>query len=441
MDGPKDGALRTDGTEGEDFERKEQMSQELSEQYRGYAENMLAGVEQLTEKERDELPEGWQKKMQDVLDLPEDKSGFRVQETYREMYDDWEEGVMRDEILEDPELRGAGEIKVIDARHNMAAEEIYAGLTVEQRWKYGMDYVEERLAKEAEAHRAELTEFLTSYGGKLKRGRVCPPPAYSPFALMSCQKEGGEIRIDEEFVKDIKQMRKSGLEDINLVASLASKGEDGKMDVGLPEVDGYCTMIESLVRQVGEEGLTITIGNETNETMVNNPNGGDEEDRVVISQEIAPEEYGQFFREVAMQLKRSFPGLKLCLAGTSFLAPNYTERVLEAVYAEGSEEKLVDMVDFHPYRSEVDEPRVSATEGKYGDMSKREGWTYDDYENEMMEIAEWFGAELIIGEVQFGGGEGPGATVRAHRKEGEALAKSTAKGIKTNVWPRAGLPF
>lgn len=89
MDGPKDGALRTDGTEGEDFERKEQMSQELSEQYRGYAENMLAGVEQLTEKERDELPEGWQKKMQDVLDLPEDESGFRVQETYREMYDDW----------------------------------------------------------------------------------------------------------------------------------------------------------------------------------------------------------------------------------------------------------------------------------------------------------------------------------------------------------------
>lgn len=438
MAGFRDGALKTDETGGEDFERKERASQELSEQYRGYAENMLAGAGQLTEGELRQLPEGWQGKMQEVVDLPKDESGFKVQEVYREMYNAWEAGVMRDEILEDPELRGAGEIKVIDARHNMTAEEIYAGLTAEQKWKYGMDYVEERLATEARVHREEMTDFLELYGGKLKRGRVCPPPAYSPFALMNCQKDDGEIRIDEEFVKDIQQMRESGLEDINLVASLASKGEDGEMDVGLPEVENYCAMIENLVGKVGEEGLTITIGNETNETMVNEPGG---ENGVMISQEIPPEEYGRFYREVATRLKGSFPGLKLCMAGTSFLAPNYTERVLEAVYAEGDGEKLVDKVDFHPYRSEVDEPRVSATDGKYGDTSKREGWTYDDYENEMMKIAERYGAELIIGEVQFGGGEGPGQTVAAHRKEEEALARSTAKGIKTNVWPRAGLPF
>lgn len=426
-----------------DMNRSE-FDHELSKEYRAYAETLLNRSDELSEAERQELPDGWQEKMQEIAAQENETDGFVIRDTYREIYNAWEDNAMCNEILRDPEHRGIGEIKVIDARHNMTVDEIYATIDAKSRSRYTKEYIEQCLTTENDQHRAELTQFLDAFDGQLKQGRVCPVPEYSPFALYSCKKMDGTIHIDTEFVRDVEQMREYGLKDINLVASLASRGEDGLVTLELPDVDKYCTMIESLVKQIGDEGLTITLGNETNETIINNSNGEDvANNSVMISQEIPPDEYGHFFREAAQRLKTQFPNLKLCLAGTSFLAPNYTSRVLEAIYREGDEERLVDRIDFHPYRAYPNEPVVSQTDYKYGDddISKREGWTYDDYENELLDIARKYQAELIVGEVQFGGGEDPVATVASHRKIEEALTNSAKKGIKSNIWPRVGLPF
>jgi len=414
----------------------------LSKEYRSYAQTLLDKLDKMIQEEQLELPADWRAKLSAISDLPRETSGFDIRFAYREVQNAWEESSMISTVLRDPEHRGIGEMKVIDARNNFSAEEIFGNLRPEQRAGYDIDYIRSRLETEAIEHRAEFTRFLNVFGGRLKRGRVCPAPEYSPFALMNTEQKDGSIRIDPEFVEDIRQMREAGIEDINLVASFATRNENGDTDMSLPDPERYCEMIESLIESVGEKGLTISIGNETNETMTSNPGDLDDLTDLAISKEIPPEEYGVFYRQVATRLKSKYPNVKLCPAGTTFLAPNYTERVLQSIYPDGNiESKLVDRIDFHPYRSEVDEPAVAGTEVKYGDVSGRENWSYDDYENKLLDISKRYGAELIIGEVQFGGGDSPGATFSAHKKLEQALRSSAAKGISCNVWPRVGLPF
>ena len=414
----------------------------LSKEYRSYAQTLLDKLDKMIQEEQLELPADWRAKLSAISDLPPETSGFDIRSAYREVQNAWEESSMISTVLRDPEHRGIGEMKVIDARNNFSAEEIFGNLRPEQRAGYDIDYIRSRLETEAIEHRAEFTRFLNVFGGRLKRGRICPAPEYSPFALMNTEQKDGSIRIDPEFVEDIRQMREAGIEDINLVASFATRNENGDTDMSLPDPERYCEMIESLIESVGEKGLTISIGNETNETMTSNPGDLDDLTDLAISKEIPPEEYGVFYRQIAIRLKSKYPDVKLCPAGTTFLAPNYTERVLQSIYPDGNiESKLVDRIDFHPYRSEVDEPAVAGTEVKYGDVSGRENWSYDDYENKLLDISKRYGAELIIGEVQFGGGDSPGATFSAHKKLEQTLRSSAAKGISCNVWPRVGLPF
>lgn len=421
---------------------KRQLDESLTQAYSHYAEVLLTGADQLTTDEQSELPDDWQHKLAAIADSSGQTDGFTLRKMYREsIQTPWEETSLQNAVLRDPSLRGVGEIKVIDGRNNLTVEELYGSLSDEQRQMYSVDYIEQRLANEAATHRAELTHFLGLFGGQLKQGRVCPAPEYSPFALINAEQADGSIRIDPEFVKDIQQMREAGMTDINLVASFATRNGDGTTNMDLPEVERYCGMIEALVEQTGPDGLTISIGNETNATMTSNPDGLDDLKDLAVSKEIPPEEYAKFYREVATRLKGRFPELKLCPAGTTFLAPNYMKRVLENIYAQPTDVKLVDRIDFHPYRTDVEEPAAAGTEAKYGEVEHKQGWTYDNYENELLKLAEEYGAELIMGEVQFGGGDAPGATVMAHRKLEQSLQSSTTKGIRCNIWPRVGLPF
>lgn len=341
-------------------------------------------------------------------------------------YQEAQEVFERLAVLEDPENYGVGEIKVVDGRNGKSVEELFE----EYGGEYSREFLEER-KHQITAHEEQFREFIDSFDGKLKHARVCPAPEFSPFALINTKRKNGDIKLDPVFVDEIKYMKEKGVSEINLVASFADKDESGEITMALPDIEEYVSMIDKLVGQVGAEGLIISIGNETNDSMSSNPDNLEGMSNVVISEKIPPEEYGAFYKEVTSRLKGKYPELQFCPAGTAFCAPKYTSEVLAAI----GDDSLIDVVDFHPYRNEVDVAWTSNGE-------EVPGWSYDDYENELLRIAESHGARLIVGEVQFGGGdENPEIIQKSRQNLREALARSAAKGIKSNVWPRLGLPF
>ncbi len=340
-------------------------------------------------------------------------------------YEEHQEAFERSLVLEDPDNYGVGEIKVVDGRNNKSVEELFE----EYGGKYSREFLGER-KQEISKHKAEFEQFIDSFHGQLKHARVCPAPEYSPFSLINAKAKNGEIRLDPVFIDEIKYMKQQGVSEINLVASFADKDENGQTTMALPNIEEYVSMIDELVQQVEQEGLIISIGNETNQSMRSNPDNLENLSDVIISEKISPEEYGSFYREVVSRLKEKHQGLQFCPAGTSFCAPKYTSRVLDAI----GDDSLIDIVDFHPYRNDPDEAWTSEGE-------EVPGWKYDDYENELLRIANEHGARLIVGEIQFGGGDDPSATEKARKSLREAIARSAKKGIKSNIWPRVGLPF
>lgn len=353
--------------------------------------------------------------------LTEMADKFNPKEAYEQAQTDFERSL----ILEDPEHYGAGEIKVVDGRNSKSIDELYEELD----GRYPREFLEKR-KQEIPNHIAEFKDYIDSFDGRLKHARVCPAPEYSPFALINAKSKNGEIRLDPVFIEEIQYMKQKGVSEINLVASFADKDENNQTTMALPNIEEYVSMIDQLVEQVGQEGLIISVGNETNQSMHSNPNNLPNMRDVIVSERIPPEEYGAFYKEVASRLKNKYPSLQFCVAGTSFCAPKYTSAVLDAI----GDDSLIDIVDFHPYRNELDEAWTSEGE-------EIPGWQYEDYENELLRIANKHDARLIIGEVQFGGGEEPPTVEKSRQTLREAIARSAEKGIPSNIWPRVGLPF
>lgn len=351
---------------------------------------------------------------------PSSDEGFA--ERARMTYEEEQAASEREAILENPDYFGLGEMEVIDGRVN-----IDTGKLCEE---YGVEpELAERIKKEKiKACIEKYKKVIDSFGGKLKRARVCTVPDLSPFCLKNSRRGEG-IELSPVFVDQVKYMKQSGVSEINLVASFADGDVGDKASMDLPIVDEYVEMIDKMLDQVGEEGIIVSIGNETNATIDSAP--GEDGSVFPICKRIPPEEYGAFYREVVGRLKQKYPGARFCTAGTAFCAPKYMAAMLDAIGDDG----LIDVVDFHPYRNEVDEAWVGDGE------TELPGWSYGDYEDELLRIAKSHGAELTIGEVQFGGGDDPMVAAKARVGLREALRRSAEKGIKSNVWPRVGLPF
>lgn len=325
-------------------------------------------------------------------------------------------------ILEEPKYRGASfSQQIIDGRINDTPEKIYASLSDKQKEKFSIEYVAKEAEHERETKMRKFKEYIDDFHGNLKNCRICCTPKMAPFALCNCKKPDGEIAVCPEFTEQVEYLFSSGVEDMTIVASLAHREENGEMTMQVPDVDAYTTMIDKLVstlRPEDLEKLTIQIGNETNETI--------DFDDTKITERIEPSEYANFYKQVATKLKEKYPNLKLAVAGVSLMDPEYLKEVVLKI----GDDSLIDKIDIHPYRTEIDRPWVP--------KGNKQIESYSDAEDELLKFAKEHDIELMVGEIQVGGKL---TTEERVKKMEEILHNSAKKGIKSNIWPATGLPF
>lgn len=86
------------------------------------------------------------------------------------------------------------------------------------------------------------------------------------------------------------------------------------------------------------------------------------------------------------------------------------------------------MISTHPYRGTIN--------GVSSNRRDSKNTKYIDEEDRLVELANQYGAEYRVGEITYGGDDDD-----AYRKLSSDLSRAAAKGVKSSIWPREGLPF
>ncbi len=256
----------------------------------------------------------------------------------------------------------------------------------------------------------------------------------SPFTTSECIKidENGKKQVvfNEIAMKQIEKLKeKAGGSGLTIVMNLWTKENGGDIPKTPDEIENYFLMCEGFISQAGfndGEGLTIELGNETNVDRYTSDGDFRPFDKEEFCSSSSPEEYANFYYQVASKLKSEFPKLKLSLAGTAFYDKKYVEDVVESV--ESCEHGLIDVISFHPYRSTVEEGTAEIVDNKKQDSAL----SFDGQFNEMKEIADSIGAKITVGEVSFTKewGKSIDATEQAKNTK-----KSKDLGVTSYIWP------
>lgn len=329
--------------------------------------------------------------------------------------------VERDEVLKNPEYVGASLDDAIIGGHMIYAKKfLETGDTdiMPERFKcYDPDVIKREINRQW-AQEVKFRQYIDSFNGNLRMARINKVPKFSPMSLEYAIQPDGSANISDEFVEQLQYLQGAGVDDITIVACTYydRHGRETSGYLTGQDRDDYLKMIEALVDKVGAN-LTIEIGNETNEDIIVDNN-------TLVAKYVDPAKYAEFYSDVASRLKDKYPGLRLAVAGTAFSDPDYLKSVLEGI----NNYDLVDVISAHPYRGSIN--GVSSV--RHNDKNVK----YVDEEDELIELANQYGAEYRIGEITYGGDDDD-----AYRKLSSDLSRAAAKGVKSNIWPREGLPF
>ena len=330
--------------------------------------------------------------------------------------------IERDEILKNPEYVGASLDSAIIGGHMIYAEKyLEAGdnsILPERFRRFSSDAIKSEINRQL-IQEVKFRQYIDSFNGNLRMARINKVPKFSPMSLEYAIQPDGSANISKEFIKQLQYLQGAGVDDITVVASTYYDRHGRETDGYLvgQDRDDYFKMVEALVDKVGTN-LTIEIGNETNEDIIVGNN-------TLIAKYVDPVKYAEFYNDVASRLKDKYPGLRLAIAGTSSSDPDYLMAVLKNI----NNHDLVDVISTHPYRGTIN--------GASSNRRDSKNTKYIDEEDRLVELANQYGAEYRVGEITYGGDDDDDA----YRKLNLDLRRAAAKGIKSNIWPREGLPF
>ena len=329
--------------------------------------------------------------------------------------------IERDEVLKNPEYVGASLDGVILGGHMIYAEKYLEtgdnSILPERFRRFSSDAIKSEINRQL-IQKVKFRQYIDSFNGNLRMARINKVPKFSPMNLEYAIQPDGSANISKEFIKQLQYLQGAGVDDITVVASTYYDRHGRETDGYLvgQDRDDYFKMVEALVDKVGTN-LTIEIGNETNEDIIVGNN-------TLIAKYVDPVKYAEFYNDVASRLKDKYPGLRLAIAGTSSSDPDYLMTVLKNI----NNHDLVDVISTHPYRGTIN--------GVSSNRRDSKNTKYIDEEDRLVELANQYGAEYRVGEITYGGDDDD-----AYRKLNLDLRRAAAKGIKSNIWPREGLPF
>ena len=329
--------------------------------------------------------------------------------------------IERDEVLKNPEYVGASLDGVILGGHMIYAEKYLEtgdnSILPERFRRFSSDAIKSEINRQL-IQKVKFRQYIDSFNGNLRMARINKVPKFSPMNLEYAIQPDGSANISKEFIEQLQYLQGAGVDDITVVASTYYDRHGRETDGYLvgQDRDDYFKMVEALVDKVGTN-LTIEIGNETNEDIIVGNN-------TLIAKYVDPVKYAEFYNDVASRLKDKYPGLRLAIAGTSSSDPDYLMTVLKNI----NNHDLVDVISTHPYRDTIN--------GVSSNRRDSKNTKYIDEEDRLVELANQYGAEYRVGEITYGGDDDD-----AYRKLNLDLRRAAAKGIKSNIWPREGLPF
>lgn len=302
--------------------------------------------------------------------------------------------------------------------------------------QYKRDISAEQLQSAIDFEKGKLTTFDAEVaslpdGAKF---RVHANGSQSPFVVPECVKtdENGneQVAFDEVAMKQIEILKeKAGDAGLTVVMNLWTNEKGGNVPNTPEDIKKYYLMCRAFVEQAGfadGKGLTLELGNETNVNRNTSDNGFRPFDREEFGDSSSPEEYAEFYYQVASRLKSEFPELSLSLAGTAFYDKDYVEKVVNAVQAH--EEGLIDVISFHPYRSTVEGGTAEIVDNK----KLESNLSFDEQFAEMKKIADAIGAEVTVGEVSFTKEWGKSINTTEQAKNTQ---KSRELGVTSYLWP------
>ena len=329
--------------------------------------------------------------------------------------------IERDEVLKNPEYIGASLDGVIIGGHMIYAEKYLEtgdnSVLPERFRRFSSDAIKSEINRQL-IQKVKFRQYIDSFNGNLRMARINKVPKFSPMNLEYAIQPDGSANIGKEFIEQLQYLQGAGVDDITVVASTYYDRHGRETDGYLvgQDRDDYFKMVEALVDKVGTN-LTIEIGNETNEDIIIGNN-------TLIAKYVDPVKYAELYNDVANRLKDKYPGLRLAIAGTSLSDPDYLMAVLKNI----NNHDLVDVISTHPYRDTIN--------GVSSNRRDSKNTKYIDEEDGLVELANQYGAEYRVGEITYGGDNDD-----AYRKLNLDLRRAAAKGIKSNIWPREGLPF
>lgn len=329
--------------------------------------------------------------------------------------------IERDEVLKNPEYVGASLDDVIIGGHMIYAEKYLetgdTDILPERFRRYDPDVIKSEINRQL-IQKVKFRQYVDSFNGNLRMTRINKVPKFSPMSLEYAIQPDGSANISKEFIEQLHYLQDAGVDDITVVASTYydRHGRETSGYLTGRDREDYFKMIDVLINSVGSN-LTIELGNETNEDIIVGNN-------TLIAKYVDPVKYAEFYNDIATRLKDKYPDLRLAVAGTAFSDPDWLKAVLEGI----DDHDLVDVISAHPYRGSIN--GVSSV--GHNDKNVK----YVDEEDELIELANQYGAEYRIGEITYGGDDDD-----AYRKLSSDLSRAAAKGVKSSIWPREGLPF
>lgn len=302
--------------------------------------------------------------------------------------------------------------------------------------QYGITITPERIQSAINFEKEKLIVFDREIDS-LPEGakfRVHSSGSQSPFVVSECVKtnENGENQIvfNEIAMKQIEKLKeKAGDSGLTVVMNMLTKENGANVPKTPEEIEKYLLMCREFIKQAGfkdGKNLTLELGNETNVNRNTDDRGFKPFDREEFADSSSPEEYADFYYQIASGLKSEFSELKLSLAGTAFYDKEYVEKVVNSV--QERKEGLIDVISFHPYRGSVEEGTAEIVNNE----KQKSNLSFDEQFAEMKKIADAIGAEVTVGEVSFTKEWGKSINTLEQAKNTE---KSRRLGTTSYIWP------
>lgn len=264
--------------------------------------------------------------------------------------------------------------------------------------------------------------------------RVHSSGSQSPFVVSECVSVNGngekQVAFNEVAMRQIEKLKEKASDSgLTVVMNMLAKENGANVPKTSEEIENYFLMCREFIGQAGfvdGKGLTLELGNETNVNRNTEDGGIKPFDKEEFSDSSSPEEYADFYYQVASRLKGEFPELKLSLAGTAFYDKEYVEKVINSVQAR--EEGLIDVISFHPYRGSVEEGTAEIINNK----KQQSHLSFDEQFMEMKKLANAIGAEVTVGEVSFTKEWGKSINTIEQARN---TSKSRELGTTSYIWP------